>query len=786
MYDLGEYFKFDLSLARMNNECIFKGSKYRITILTERLVRIEYNEMGTFIDNPSILAWYRNFTKPKFLVEETDKTLKITTKYFSLFYKKEMPYKGSSISPTKNFRIELLNTDKVWYYNHPEIRNFGYYNYSEESSKLEKNKGLYSEDGFCSLDDSKTPIILENGMFKKRETEGVDTYIFLYNKDFYYCLNDYFKLTGYPPLLPRYAFGNWFSKNQFYTEFDVAHLARKFEENLVPISMITLTNWEDDIKYKFKSIYREIPNIINFLNQKNIRLGLEITDIVDFSDKVVNFDIIKQYKEANKKGKIPFNVFDERCIDAYFKLIIHPIDKMGINYYYLSSTKDNDRLSMLRHYLYRDSIKDLDNRPILMSKDYLYGSHRYSLLYSGDESVSFDTLKNIVKINTSSSNIGISYFSHDFGGSIGGVEDSELFTRFIQLGTFSPIFRLGAGESKYYKREPWKWDISTNKITSDYMRLRYKLIPYIYTEAYKYYKYGKPLIEPIYYRYPSLYDDVLYCNNYFFGSTFYICPILSKKDEVMDRVIHKLYIPDGIWYDYFTGKKYTGNKKYVSFYKTDEYPVFVKSGAIIPLSTNKFNDTSIPKTLEIAVFPGDNNTYSIYEDDGLTNKYQKDEYVITNIEFLFKKDNYTLTILPVAGNSSILPSSRNYKIRMKNTKPSALVKAYSNGNKIMVKRYKDSNDLIVELENIKPTSQITIIFSGKDIEIEALRIINDDIVGIISDLPLKTSIKQKIDSIMFSQNISLKKKRIEIRKLNSLGRKYINLFLRLLEYINEV
>jgi len=322
------------------------------------------------------------------------------------------------------------------------------------------------------------------------------------------------------------------------------------------------------------------------------------------------------------------------------------------------------------------------------------------------------------------------------------------------------------------------------------MNLRYKLIPYIYTECYKYHKYGKPLIEPLYLRYPMLYDDDLYSSEYFFGSNILVCPILNKKDPVMNRVIHKIYLPEGVWYDIFTGKRYNGGRRYATFYKDNEYPLFVRAGTIIPVAENVFNDTAIPKKLGIEIFPGANGTYSIYEDDGVTKDYKNGEYLITNVEFMSKQNSYSLTILPVKGKQGIVYEARDYKIKFRNTKVPNVVKSYVGNQIIPNKFYKENDDLVVEVENIKTNSQLTIICNIENIEVDALSIINEDIVSIISDLPIKTIVKQKIDEIMFSKTLSIKKKRIEIRKLangkNWIERKYIDLFLKLLEYIQEV
>jgi len=788
MYDLGENFKFDLTKAVANPECIFKGNKYRITVLTERLVRLEYNQNGVFEDSPTELVLYRNFPKSEFTIDETNTTLKIITKYFELTYLKEKSFKGGNASPMKNLKIKLLNSEKIWYYGHPEVRNFVSGSYIQ-NNRIINQKGLYSLDGFSSIDDSKTSLILENGSIKKRDSVSIDTYVFLYNKDFYYCLNDYFMLTGYPPLVPRYALGNWWYKDDFYSEEEIAHITKKFEANNIPISVFMLNRALND--FEFSEYYKDPKLIPNYFHSKSIRLGLGIEDFKEFKNNSKSFNKVKDYLTQDKNGNIPFNLFDAKTIDAFFKLIIQPLNNYGIDFYSLNSFdfKDSERLMILKHYLYYHNSKTVNKRPMISAYNGKIATHRYPITYAGKTSVTWEALRDITRFNISLSNLGISFMSQDIGGTCEGIEDNELFTRFVQLGVFSPILRLGSESGKYYKREPWKWGLKTGKITTDFLRLRHELIPYIYTEAYKYFKYGKPLIEPIYYRYPKLYDSI-YNNQYFFGSTFLVSPILTKKEYIMNRVIQKIYMPEGIWYGFFTGKKYNGNKKYTSFYRDEEYPVFVKAGAIIPMANNVFNGTSNPNCCELQIFPGASNTYSIYEDDGETNNYLKEEYLITNVEFVYEKDNYKLTILPVSGKTGVVAKTRNYKIKFRNTKLASNIVSYVGSTQVKNKAYTDDVDLIIEVENVPTTSQLTIVCSGKDIEVDASRIIGDDIVSIISDLPIKTFLKQRIDDILFSQEYSLKKKRIEIRKLahikDYLEKKYIQLFLKLLEYIEEV
>ena len=165
MYNLGEQFIINQDNAIANEKAVFKGKYYRITILTERLIRFEYSNEGIFEDRPTQLVLFRKFDVPPLSVRQDDKYLEITTKYFKLEYTKDKPFSTSKIVPGGNLRVSLLSTDKIWYYGHPEVRNYLATGVSLDdlNDKLKLRKGLYSTDGFVSIDDSTSYIIEADG-----------------------------------------------------------------------------------------------------------------------------------------------------------------------------------------------------------------------------------------------------------------------------------------------------------------------------------------------------------------------------------------------------------------------------------------------------------------------------------------------------------------------------------------------------------------------------------------------------------------------------------------------
>ena len=802
MYNLGDPFKFNYEKSKVNPLSVIQGNKYRVTIMTERLIRFEYNEHGLFEDRPTELIWYRNFETPEFEVKQDEKYLEITTKYFRLYYIKEKKFRGGRLNPTAHLKVDLLNSDRFWYYGHPEVRNYGAPNVtlSDKKGRVKFKKALFSSDGFVSIDDSNSKIMSESGVVLERENKGIDIYVFMYLNDYALCLQDYFNLTSFPALLPRYALGNWWSRNEDYNDLQLKVLMDEFSLKEVPLSVLLLNkDWhvhqfekKDDLTTGFtfnKNYFRAPYEMIEYLHEKGIRIGLNIDPIEGIYPYDEFYGKARQYLGIDDNGVIPFNTLDPKFLDVYLKLFIHPLDSLGVDFFWLDVHEyKGDDLWMLNHYHFYDMMRNYKRRPMVLSKNAGIAPHRYPVLYSGRTLVSWNTLKLIPFHNSNAANIGVSWWSHDIGGYYKGIEDNELYTRFVQLGVFSPILKFGADKGKYYKREPWRWGIKTYEIVKDYLTLRHRLIPYLYTEAYKYHTLGLPIIQPLYYKFPEMYDDLRYRDEYYFGTELFVAPIVTKKDYVMNRVIHKFFIPDGTWYDFVTGKKFPGGRGYVSFFKDEDYPVFAKAGSIIPLGDNdNINDTTPPKNMEIHIFPGRSNLYKLYEDDGVSDLHIKGFYLLTSIDYNYLPNNYTVIIRALEGKSGIAPAYRNYKIRFRNTKKANDVITYFNDNPIDCTTYVDGPDFIVEVKEVSTIGQLTINCKGKDIEIDAVRLINEDIEGIISDLPIETLMKEKIDAVIFS-DLPIKKKRIAVRRLRSKGleKKFIKLFLKLLEYVGQV
>ena len=806
MYPLGRQFEVDYSKAKSDKKAVIQGNHYRISVISERIVRLEYSPNGQFLDKPTQLVRRRNIGLPDFSVRQDANVLELTTKYFTLSYIKEQPFVGTKVDPMKTLKITLLSRDrdrrKDWYVGHPEARNLlGNMVSVDVNIPWNLQKGLYSIDGFASIDDSYSKVIEEDGTLGSVQPNHFDMYVFMYDRDFKQTLFDYFKMTGAPALIPRYALGNWWSRNTIYNDESLHNLIRNFERETIPISVMLFdhdwhirnTETEKKLKvgYTFNTeLIRDPKAMISEFHRRGIRVGVVVNPTGGIYPHETYYPQASQYLGVTDNSVIPFDPLNPKHIDVLFKMFLHPLEAQGVDFFWNDSTGNMDvtQLWALNHYMYLDSGRNSNERAMILGRGGVFAPHRYPVLYGGSSEISWKALKQLPFLYLNAANIGVSWWSHDVGGNHGGIEDGELYLRYVQLSTFGPILRFHGARGRYYKKEPWLWDAKTFNIAANYLRLRHRLIPYIYTEAYNYTKSGVPLIQPFYYNYMWVYDDDNYRNQYYFGSQLLVCPILEPKDPVMNRSIHKFFVPDGVWYDWVTGKKFPGNKKYVSFFKEDDYPVFAHAGSIIPISNRSdYNNIGLPTDLEIQIFPGVSNTYTLYEDDGVTALYREGYFIKTSIDYNYMRDNYTVIIRSIDGKSGIAPERRNYKMVFRNTKQADNVIVYFNNEKLDCQHYVDGNDFIVEVKGVPTIGQLTINCKGKDIEIDTVRLVNDELDSVLMDLKIETYLKEDIARIIFS-DATVDKKRVGIRKLkkSGLSKEHIGLFLKLLDYMSDI
>lgn len=196
---------------------------------------------------------------------------------------------------------------------------------------------------------------------------------------------------------------------------------------------------------------------------------------------------------------------------------------------------------------------------------------------------------------------------------MGGYKEDELYVRFVQFGVFSPINRLHSTCSLTFTKEPWAYGNGTGLIAAEFLRLRHRMIPFLYSAAYETTENGLALVEPMYYEWPEKGEAYQYPNQYMFGGQLLVAPI-TKRSETDGMADVDVWLPEGRWTDFFTEDEYTGGRELTMVRWLEEYPVLLREGGFFVLDDRKYtNDVENPDCLKVYVTNG-NGSYCLHED----------------------------------------------------------------------------------------------------------------------------------------------------------------------------
>lgn len=666
-----------------------QGDCYRFTLLTERIIRLEYDPSGTFEDRPSQTVLFRNLPVPEFHVRDTGERLEIHSRHFNLTYHYGQEKQFTENSLVIDAKNNFTNYGASWHFGATQYgdppRHHNLYGTARTLDRangaVALERGLMDTSGHSFFDDSETALIEKDGTLAPRKEGTIDCYYVCCQHDYIETLQDFYLITGKPPMLPRYALGNWWSRYYKYTEESYMALLDRFEKEDVPFSVAVLDmDWhvtEVDPKYgKGWTGYTwnrdYFPNPQRFLETLHDRgfhsaLNLHPADGVQgFEDAYPEMAKITG-ADPEKEEPVPFDLTDSVFRNAYFDVLLHPHEEAGADIWWIDwqqgrkcAVKNVDPLWLLNHYHYLDSSRN-EKRGLILSRYAGLGSHRYPAGFSGDTISTWESLDFQAYFTLTAVNAGFPFWSHDIGGFTGGDRDPELFVRWLQLGTFSQFLRLHSNSLPFVSKEPWNFGKTVKPIICDWLRLRHKLIPYLYTETWRQNQEGITLIRPAYYDYPDENRAYSLKNQYSFGSQLLICPITSPADPVTGLASVTAWIPDGVYTDFFTGKTYAGSRVTTLNRSIEEYPVLAKPGAIVPtaLMAKGSNSTENPKEMEIFVFPGASNSYTLFEDDGESQEFRNGKAYYT--EFCLDWENRRFTISG-HGDESFVPESRSFTI----------------------------------------------------------------------------------------------------------------------------
>ncbi|RME59393.1 MAG: DUF5110 domain-containing protein, partial [Candidatus Dadabacteria bacterium] len=541
-----------------------------------------------------------------------------------------------------------------------------------EKRKLNLEKGFLSKRGYSIIEDnSKISLELKENIWwpTPRNLSGYkDYYIFFYGKDFKKALKTASNIFGTQPLPPVWTFGYWWSRYWAYCDFELEELAEELREHKIPLSVLVIDmDWHKEGWTGFSWDKNYFPSPKEFLTKIKEKYGVKIALNIHPADGIRPyedaFSTIKEKLNLKENKTVPFDCTDKEFMNAYFQYVLKPHEEWGVDFWWLdwqqgdkSKMEGLDPLPWLNHLHWLHQEKEYPKkRPLCFSRWGGLGGGRYPVGFSGDTFVSWDSLAYQVWFTPTASNALYGYWSHDIGGHYFGKVSPELFVRWLQFGTFSPVLRTHSSKQGTNDRQFWRLPAPFDKAAKQTVRLRYALLPYIYTEARRTYDTAVSICHPLYYDYPESKESYNYKGEYLFGSVFLAAPV-DKPSFWNDCTSEKkIWLPKGEWIDLALGVPTAGEQEIVREYNIFETPLFVKKGSVVPLqkvSAFKSINEGVWSELIISAYPGKKGSYLLYEDDGVSTDYKKGVYSTFLIKLEQRDNAYVI---------SIEPSSINFK-----------------------------------------------------------------------------------------------------------------------------
>ena len=650
---------------------VVEGPGWRITVLTDRLLRLEHAMDGRFEDRPTQVVWFRDLPPVDFTVTRRGDGVHLATGALTL------DYDGGPFSPGG---LSIRQDDApghhtVWHYGDPEPvqrptrGNMGgtARTLDEVDGAIPLGTGVVSALGWATLDDSASLALDETGWPTPRVGEQ-DLYFFGYGHDAAAALRAFYALTGPQPLLPRWALGNWWSRYHPYSAAEYLALMDRFAAEKLPFSVAVIDmdwhwvelaaghgsgwtgfSWNTDL----------FPDPDAFLADLHAR-GLKTSLNLHPADGVRSFE--DAYPAlADRLGLDPdagtpigFAVDDPAFMAAYLDEVLHPMEASGVDFWWLdwqqgtsSAIPGLDPLWLLNHAHFLDSGRD-GGRPITFSRYAGPGSHRYPVGFSGDTVTSWASLDFQPYFTATAANIGYGWWSHDIGGHMFGTRDDEMVARWFQLGTFSPLNRLHSTASPFQGKEPWMFGAEAGAVMGDALRLRHRLVPYLYTMNEVAHRTGTPLVRPLYHLDPRP-ETVFHAANSFLFGDLLVAPLTEPRSPRTRHAAVTTWLPAGDWVDFFTGRRYTGGRFVTLHRPLNAYPVLARAGAIVPLVGGDDLGVANPAHLVARVFAGADGAFTLYEDDDALDP------VVARTPLSWDAAAGVLTVGPVEGDAAVLP-----------------------------------------------------------------------------------------------------------------------------------
>jgi len=497
-------------------------------------------------------------------------------------------------------------------------------------------------------------------------------YVVFYGPSADSIIATYRNLSGNVPMFPLWAYGFWQCRERYSSSTHLVETVKEFRKRNIPMDVI-VQDWQYWGKYgwgvmKFDETHYPNPaGFIKELHDLNAHFSVSVWENLNKDS-----DIGKDY--VAKKLFIPdspwLDALNPLARETHWNALNQNLFAFGVDSWWMDATEpENDGLKGKKTYLglgdfyrltyplfvsqavYEGQRKTTsEKRVCILTRSAFLGQQKYGVInWSGDIGGNWDTYKRQIVAGLNYTITGFPYWTTDIGGFFrsGSSQYSdkkyhELLTRWFQWGALNPIFRIHGYQSE---TEPWKYGQQVEDNMRKMLNLRYRLLPYIYAEAWQITKKGSTIMRPLVMDFSTDQSALSQSFEYMFGKSILVAPV--TEPDVNEWIV---YLPkSAAWYDFWTGKHFKGGQTIKTPAPLDKIPLFVKAGSIIPMG--KFVQYAGQKsadTLEVRIYKGTDGKFDLYEDQGDNYSYEKGYYTI--IPFKWDEQRQILTIGERQGN----------------------------------------------------------------------------------------------------------------------------------------
>ncbi len=441
----------------------------------------------------------------------------------------------------------------------------------------------------------------------------------------------YTALTGRSPVPPKWSFGMWMSRISYKSQEEVLEVARRLRREKYPCDVICIDtewftkDWHCDWKFS-KQRFPDPESMCRELSQLGFKLSLWQAPYI-MSDLPEYKEVKKQHFAAKNHGPFIFLTNPAVALDfsnpetvKWYQKKLQPLFDLGARVIKVDFGEQIESHMEFQKYkgremhnlyalLYQKAAFEISaqyfGQGIIWARSAYAGSQRYPVHWSGDSSCAFEEILNVLRGGLSLGICGFSYWSQDVGGFMFSPTD-KLYLRWTQFGIFNSHMRFHGNPPRY--REPWNYEPETQQAVRALLNLRYRLLPYIYSEAHRCSESGLPMLRHLVLEYdkdPNVYSIE---DQYLFGRNLLIAPILTQEDS------RKIYFPGGEWVDFWTYRRYPPHTWVEYNCGVEKIPVFIRAGSMIPFGpeTQCISDGPLA-ALSLLIVPDTNNTIEPFE-----------------------------------------------------------------------------------------------------------------------------------------------------------------------------